>query len=144
MTQMTGHARTTDFTHQLAGNPDAQAFWLLRIGFTVAPILAGVDKFFHLLTNWDQYVAPWIARIVGNAHNFMLLVGVVEIVAGIGVAIWPRVFGWVVAAWLLGIIINLLTYPGFYDVALRDLGLAIGAASLALLARRHQHPVARV
>src|SRR4051812_20417985 len=108
MTQMTGRMRAGDRveTHDLATSPSEQAFMIVRVGFTVAPIIAGLDKFFDRLVNWDQYLAPWIARIVGSPHGFMMFAGVVEIIAGIGVALWPRVFGWIVAAWLLGIIIN--------------------------------------
>jgi uncharacterized membrane protein YphA (DoxX/SURF4 family) len=117
-----------------AHNPGIQAFWILRVGFTAAPIIAGIDKFFHLLVDWDQYLAPWVADLFGgNAHGFMLVVGVVEIIAGIGVAILPRIFAYIVAAWLLGIIINLLSIPGYYDIALRDFGLALGALALARL-----------
>ncbi|MEX2218398.1 MAG: hypothetical protein WD749_06515 [Phycisphaerales bacterium] len=137
MSQITERMHHRDVTHTVAASPGEQAFWLLRAGFTAVPIVAGMDKFFHALVNWDQYLAPWVARIVGGAHGFMLVVGVVEIIAGIGVAIWPRIFGWVVAAWLLGIVVNLLTLPGYYDVALRDVGLMVGAVALALLARGH-------
>lgn len=115
-------------------SPVHQAFWILRIGFTVAPIIAGVDKFFHKLVNWDQYLAPRVANIVGNPHGFMQVAGVVEIIAGIGVAIAPRIFAYVVCAWLLGIVGNLLTYTGYYDIALRDFGLALGALALGRLA----------
>jgi len=122
----------------LARDPSLQAFWALRVGFTVAPIVAGFDKFFHWLVDWDQYVSPGIAALVGgNAHAFMLVVGVVEIVAGIGVAIRPRIFSYVVSAWLLGIIANLLMIPGYYDIALRDLGLAIGALALGRLSETY-------
>jgi hypothetical protein len=88
----------------------------------VASIIAGIDKFPHLLVNWDQYLAPWIANLspVGG-HNLMLLVGIVEIITGLVVAFWPRVGAWIVFAWLWAIIINLLTYSGYYDIALRDL-----------------------
>lgn len=128
---VTGHV-------DLAHDPSLQAFWILRLGFTVAPIIAGMDKFFHLLVDWDQYLAPWVVNVLGgNGHTFMLVVGVVEIVAGFGVAIMPRVFGYVVGAWLLGIIVNLLTIPGYYDIALRDLGLALGAIALARLSKVH-------
>lgn len=116
------------------GGPARQAFQILRFGFTVAPIVFGLDKFLNLLTNWDKYLAPWIVRIVGSAHPFMLAVGVVEIVAGIVVAWRPRWGGYLVAIWLLGIIVNLITYPGFYDIALRDFGLLLGALALARLA----------
>ena len=124
----------------LAASPAEEAFWILRAGFTVAPIVAGIDKFTHALVNWDQYLAPWVVNLVGgtsNGHTLMLAVGVVEIVAGIGVALLPRVFGYVVALWLLGIVANLLSYPGWYDIALRDFGLALGALALARLAVHH-------
>ena len=112
-----------------------QAFQILRFGFTVAPIVAGLDKFFHLLTNWDQYLAPAIAAALPfDGHTFMLIVGVIEIVAGLLVWFKPRLGGYVVAAWLWGIIVNLLLIPGYYDVALRDLGLSLGALALARLA----------
>jgi len=113
-----------------------QAFQILRFGFTVAPILAGVDKFLHLLVNWDQYLAPMANKILGgHGHEVMLVVGVIEIIAGLGVAWKPRWFAYVVAAWLLLIILNLLALPGYFDVALRDLGLLLGALALARLAQ---------
>ena len=125
-------------TSALVGNPSLQAFWVLRILFTIAPVVAGLDKFFHWLVDWDRYVAPDIADLVGgHAHAFMLVVGIVEIVAGIGVAIWPRFFAYVVLAWLLGIVANLLMIPGYYDIALRDLGLAVGALALGRLSAVH-------
>jgi hypothetical protein len=118
-----------------ADNPAFQAFWLLRIGFTVAPILFGLDKFAHVLVNWDRYLAPAINDLVpGTAHQAMYAVGVIEIVAGLVVALAPRFGGYLVAAWLAGIIVNLLVIPDFYDIALRDFGLLIGALSLARLA----------
>src|SRR5947209_14070856 len=108
--------------------PAYQAYQILHVAFVVAPVLAGLDKFFHLLTNWDQYLAPVVNRMLGgHGHSFMLVVGVIESAAGIGVALWPRVFGYVVSAWLLGIIVNLLLVPGYYDIALRDLGLCLAA-----------------
>jgi len=116
-----------------------RAYHLLHLGFTVAPILAGLDKFFHLLVNWDNYLAPVVNRILGgHGHTFMLVVGVIEIVAGIGVALRPRLFSYVVAAWLAGIILNLLLIPPsnpmpHYDVALRDFGLLLGALALGQL-----------
>jgi hypothetical protein len=118
----------------LARDPALQAFWALRVGFTIAPLVAGLDKFFYWLVDWDRYVAPEFAALVGgDAHASMLVVGVVEIVAGLGVALRPRIFSYVVAAWLLGIIASLLMIPGYYDIALRDLGLAIGAFALGRL-----------
>jgi hypothetical protein len=117
-----------------ASSPAYQAYQILRFGFTVAPILAGLDKFLHLLTNWDQYLAPSVNRMLsGNGHVFMQAVGVIEIVAGIGVFIKPKIFGYVVGLWLLGIILNLLLIPGYFDIALRDLGLSLGAFALARL-----------
>ena len=120
-----------------ASSPAYQAFWILRFGFTVAPILAGLDKFFHLLVNWDQYLPGVVANMSPIApHTLMLIVGVIEIVAGIGVALKPRIFGYVVAVWLAVIIINLLLIPGYFDVALRDLGLLLGALALARLSEQ--------
>lgn len=112
-----------------------QAYQILHLGFTVAPIAAGADKFLGLLVDWDQYLAPWIAGLspIGG-HDLMLMIGVVEIVAGLIVWFRPRFGGYLVAAWLGGIILNLLTLPGYFDVALRDFGLALGALALARLA----------
>ncbi|MFD9301939.1 hypothetical protein ACFWCB_04420 [Streptomyces sp. NPDC060048] len=124
----------------LRTDPGYQAFVILRIGFTVAPILFGLDKFANLLVDWPTYLAPWIDDIVpGSAQAAMYAVGVIEIVAGIVVALAPRFGGWLVAGWLAGIIVNLLTIPGYYDVALRDFGLLLGAVALARLAQRY-HP----
>ena len=114
---------------------DQQAFLLLRTVFTIAPIAFGLDKFFNLLTNWEAYLAPWINDIApGSAHTAMLIVGVVEIVAGIVVAVRPQFGGYLVAAWLGGIIVNLVTLGDYYDIALRDFGLLVGALALARLA----------
>ena len=125
-------------------NPTYQAYQILHLAFVVAPLIAGIDKFTHLLVNWDIYLAPSVDRALGgHGHEFMLVVGVVEIVAAIGVALMPRVFGYIVAGWLLGIIVNLLLIPGYYDIALRDLGLALGALALARLARTYSHPLFR-
>jgi hypothetical protein len=133
-TSTTGPARLHSL---LNADPVDQAFLVLRTAFTVAPIVFGLDKFANVLTDWPQYLAPWIDGIVpGTAQQAMYLVGVVEIVAGIVVALRPRIGGLVVAAWLLGIIINLLTLPGYYDVALRDVGLLAGAIALWRLASR--------
>ena len=123
-------------------DPGYQAYQILHLGFTVAPILAGADKFFHLLVNWDNYLAPAVNRLLGgHGHEFMLVAGAIEIVAGIGVALRPRLFAYIVAAWLLGIIVNLLLIPPsnpfpHYDIALRDLGLCLGALALARLSER--------
>jgi len=116
-------------------DPARQAFVLLRTVFTVAPIAFGLDKFAELLTDWEQYLAPWIDDLVpGTAHQAMLAVGVVEVVAGLVVAVAPRWGALLVAAWLGGIIVNLVTMGEFYDVALRDFGLLVGALALASLA----------
>jgi uncharacterized membrane protein YphA (DoxX/SURF4 family) len=112
-----------------------QAFVLLRTVFTIAPIAFGLDKFFGVLTNWEQYLAPWVNDLVpGTAHQAMLAVGVVEILAGILVAVRPSIGAYVIVAWLAGIIVNLLTLGSYYDVALRDFGLLVGALALARLA----------
>ena len=114
-----------------------QAFWLLRIGFTVAPILFGLDKFFNWSVQWPDYLATWINNIApGSGQDFMYFVGGVEILAGILVLLAPRIGAFVVAAWLGGIIINLLTKnpPEYYDIALRDFGLMLAALTLGRLA----------
>ena len=119
-------------------NPAYQAYLILRTGFVVAPILFGLDKFANLLVDWPVYLAPWIDDLVpGSAHAAMYAVGVVEIVAGLVVALAPRFGGWLVAGWLAGIIVNLLTVPGHYDIALRDFGLLLAAVALARLAQRY-------
>jgi uncharacterized membrane protein YphA (DoxX/SURF4 family) len=116
-------------------DPGYAAFLALRIGFTVLPIVFGLDKLTNKLTNWEAYLAPWIVDISPiSAHQVMLVVGVIEVVAGLAVAIKPRYAAFVVAAWLAGIIVNLLSYPGFYDVALRDFGLLLAALTLGALA----------
>jgi uncharacterized membrane protein YphA (DoxX/SURF4 family) len=121
----------TDYAHQ--------AYRILKFGFTVAPIVAGLDKFFNLLVDWTQYLTPLVPRWTGIAPtDFMMVVGVIEIIAGIVVVVKPKIGAWVVTAWLWGIIINLLLVPGYYDVALRDLGLSFGALALARLAEREE------
>ena len=116
--------------------PARQAYGLLYLGFVVAPIVAGADKFLHLLVNWDQYVPPIVAQLSPiSAHNLMLVVGVIEIIAGLGVAWKPRIFAYVVAAWLVVIILNLLLIPGYFDIALRDFGLFLAALALARLSQ---------
>lgn len=116
-------------------DPAYGAFLLMRVGFTVLPIWMGVDKFANALTDWPQYLAPWmVALLPFSAQTAMYVVGVIEIVAGVAVAIKPRYAAYVVAIWLAGIITNLLTYSGFYDVALRDFGLLLAALTLARLA----------
>ncbi|MBV8709583.1 MAG: hypothetical protein JO028_20530 [Acidobacteriaceae bacterium] len=120
----------------LKDSPAYQAYWILHLAFVVAPVAAGLDKFFHLLANWDMYLAPIIARLspIGG-HGLMLLAGVIEIAAGILVAVRPRIGAYVVSAWLLMIVIDLLMIPGFFDIALRDFGLCLGALALARLSQ---------
>ena len=125
-------------THDTATTLESRAFQFLRTVFVIAPIAFGLDKFTNVLTDWTIYLAPWINDIVpGNAEQAMYAVGVVEIAAGFLVAVAPRIGAFVVAAWLLGIIVNLLTLGDFYDVALRDFGLFVGALALGLLAEAH-------
>jgi hypothetical protein len=120
-------------------NPAYQAFWALRVGFVVAPILFGLDKFTNLLADWTTYLAPAVDRLLpGSASSAMLAVGVVEVVAGLVVAVRPKVGAYLVAAWLAGIIGNLLLLGGHGDVALRDLGLLLAALALARLATAFQ------
>jgi uncharacterized membrane protein YphA (DoxX/SURF4 family) len=118
-------------------SPAYQGYLLLRTGFVVAPILFGFDKFFNFMVDWPEYLAPWINDLMpGSGQEFMYFVGAVEIVAGILVLISPRWGSLVVAAWLGAIIINLLTAepPKYYDIALRDFGLFLGAITLNRLA----------
>jgi hypothetical protein len=116
-------------------DPAYQAFWLLRIGFVVAPILFGLDKFAHVLVDWDRYLAPEFADLFNaDPHTLMYGVGAIEIVAGLVVALRPRFGGYLVAAWLAGIITNLLLMADYYDIALRDFGLLLAALTLARLA----------
>ena len=134
LTASSTHPRTVE-----SGSADyaRQAYQILRFAFVVAPIAAGADKFLHLLVNWDKYLAPMVNRMLGgHGHEFMLAVGVIEIVAGLDVAFKPRIFAYVVAGWLLGIICNLLAIPGYFDVALRDVGLMLGALALGRLRQR--------
>ena len=121
----------------MAAVPDRarQAFRILHVGFVVAPILAGLDKFFDVLVDWDQYLAPVATDVLPfSAHTIMVVVGVIEIAAGILVALRPRIGGYVVAAWLWAIVVNLLVLGDYFDVALRDFGLSLGALALARLA----------
>ena len=125
-------------TTEHASTGSYQAYQILRLAFTVAPIVAGLDKFLHLLVNWDQYLPSFVNSMMGgHGHQLMLVVGVIEIGAGVGVALKPKIFAYVVAAWLILIIANLLMIPGYYDVALRDLGLALGALALARLSQEY-------
>jgi hypothetical protein len=131
-------ATLTPAESQSVSTPAYQAFQILRTGFVVAPIVAGLDKFFHLLVNWDQYLPAFVNNLTrGHGHQLMLVVGVIEIVAGLGVAFKPRLFAYVVSAWLLLIVANLLMIPGYFDVALRDFGLSLAALALARLSQEY-------
>jgi hypothetical protein len=132
--QLNGHAAEAPAGVATAAH---EAFWLLRVGFTVAPILFGLDKYFNWSVHWPDYLAGWINNIVpGTGQEFMYFVGGVEILAGLLVALAPRIGAFVVAGWLAGIIVNLLTNnaPEYYDIALRDFGLLLGALTLGRLA----------
>jgi len=145
MSTITADRAVTLSTHgRRLDNPAFQAFALLRVGFTVAPILFGLDKFLDWLVDWRIYLAPEINDLVpGNAHQALLAVGVIEIVAGLVVAVRPKFGGYLVAAWLAGIIANLLVQADFYDVALRDFGLLLAALTLARLATAFDHQPSR-
>ena len=137
----------TDFssgTEARVSSPSRQAYQILHLAFTVAPIVAGLDKFFNLLVNWEQYLPPFAGSLTGgHGHELMLAVGVIEVVAGLGVWFKPKVFAYVVAAWLLLIVINLLMIPGYFDVALRDFGLSLGALALARLSHEFDRGTAQ-
>ncbi len=128
------------------GDAAYQAYLLLRVGFTAAPILFGLDKFFNWTVDWPDYLASWVNDIApGSGQDFMYFVGAVEIGAGLLVAFAPRIGAYVVAAWLGGIIVNLLTVepPTYYDIALRDFGLLLAALTLGRLAQAfHAVPAA--
>jgi hypothetical protein len=135
------HDRTAVGVHPAsttAADPSRQAFRILQLGFVVAPILAGIDKFLNLLANWEGYVAPAFASMLPlSASAFMKVVGIVEVIAGLLVAVRPRIGGYVVAGWLVAIIINLVARGGVLDIALRDVGLCLGAIALARLSAIH-------
>lgn len=134
-------AITSDNAAAETSNPSYQAYQILHFAFTVAPIIMGVDKFLYLLVDWDKYIAPTASSILGgHNHAFMMVVGVVEIIAGLGVFFKPKIFAYVVAIWLFLIIVNLLMIPGYFDVALRDLGLLLGALALGRLSSIYDHP----
>jgi hypothetical protein len=146
----TGHTRPTRLdgsgTASVArtdwSDPRYQAFALMRLAFTVAPIAFGLDKFFNVMVDWPVYLAPWINDIApGSAQDFMYFVGVTEIAAGVAVALKPRYGAYIVAGWLAGIVVNLLTHSGYYDIALRDFGLMLAALTLARLASVYDPPL---
>lgn len=113
-----------------------QAFRILQFVFIIAPILAGLDKFFYLFADWSKYIAPMALQILGGHDRlFMAIVGIIEIVAGIGMVFKPRVFAYIVSLWLLLIIINLIMSGNYYDIALRDVGLMLSAFALGRLSK---------
>ena len=126
----------SEYAERRKENPAYQAYQFLHWAFVIAPLIAGVDKFLMRLTNWSQYLWPPLGELVGGAQRFMQIVGVVEIAAGLLVAFKPKWGGYVVALWLVGIIVNLLLYGSYLDVALRDLGLALAAFAMARLANQ--------
>ena len=141
MATLTADKRLSVLDTDRLSDPAYQAFALLRLGFTVAPIIFGLDKFLDWLVDWRIYLAPELNDIIpGNAHQAMLAVGVIEIVAGIVVALKPRFGGYLVAAWLAGIITSLLLQADYYDIALRDFGLLLAALTLARLATAFDRP----
>src|SRR4051794_18811221 len=123
-----GATGATGRTSVAAARPAYHAYLILHVGYAALPIIAGLDKFFDKLTNWDMYLAPVATRVTGlTDHTFMLIVGGIEVAAGVLVALVPRVGAVVVALWLWGIIVNLFLLGGYYDIALRDFGLSLGA-----------------
>jgi len=123
---------------KFSGEPAYQAYRILQFVFVVAPILAGLDKFFYLMNNWSVYLSPFIMKMIAGHHRgFMAFVGVVEIVAGIGVALKPKIFSYIVALWLLVIILNLLMTGRYFDIVLRDFGLMLAAFSLGKLSKKY-------
>ena len=133
--------RARDFLAEHADNRIYRAYRILHIGFVVLPILAGIDKFFNRLVDWGAYLAPVIGNnLPVSTGTFMRIGGVIEIAAGLLVAIAPHIGGYIVAAWLWGIIVNLFLVPGYYDIALRDFGLSLGALALAQLAATFRTP----
>jgi hypothetical protein len=118
--------------------PSRQAYQILHFAFMVAPVVAGLDKFFNILVNWTQYLPRFVNDMTGGrSQMLMYAVGIIEIIAGLGVWFKPRIFAYVVAAWLILIIVNLLLIPGYFDIALRDLGLALGALALGRLSQEY-------
>ncbi len=140
--QMSGTTRTT--VTVVRSGPAYGAYQILHVAFTIAPIVAGIDKFFHYLTNWDKYLSATYESVSPlTVHSTMMGVGAVEIVAGLIVAFWPRVGAYLVAIWLLAIVVNLILIPGYFDIALRDLGLCLAAIAFGRLADQFHRPAYR-
>ncbi|MBS0647722.1 MAG: hypothetical protein JSS10_00685 [Verrucomicrobia bacterium] len=123
---------------KFSGDQGYQAFRILQVAFVIAPIVAGFDKFFYVLTNWSQYLSPMAMQMI-DSHDraFFAIVGVIEIIAGIGVLFKPKVFAYIVSVWILCIVLNLLTLGHFYDIVLRDVGLMLSAFALGRLAQKY-------
>jgi uncharacterized membrane protein len=135
----TSLSRRSPLRNLLAADPSRQAYLLLRTVFTVAPIVFGLDKFANVLVDWPGYLAPIVNDVIpGTGQQAMYVVGVVEVVAGLAVALRPRYGALLVTAWLAGIIVNLLLIPGYFDIALRDFGLLVAALALSRLAVAHE------
>lgn len=131
------HPESRSAAQRLRTEPTYQAFWLMRVGFTLVPILFGADKFAHVMVNWDKYLAPDVQRWLSpfnTVHQSMYAVGVIEIVAGLVVLLLPRVGGYLVALWLAGIVVNLAILGGYWDILMRDVALFLLALSFARLA----------
>jgi len=123
---------------RFSGDRGYQAFRILQVAFVIAPLVAGFDKFFYLLTNWSQYLSPMALQMVdGHDRAFFAIVGVIEVIAGMGVLFKPKIFAYVVSLWILGIVINLLMVGHFYDLILRDIGLMLSAFALGKLAQKY-------
>jgi hypothetical protein len=141
---LTGRGAYSTASPVIASRPVTDAYLILHAGFALLPIIAGADKFLLWLADWEQYLAPAVTQLLPvSGHTFMLIVGGIEIAAGILVAIRPQIGAYVVALWLWGIIANLLMIPGFYDIALRDFGLSLGALALGRLSQGIDHPLRR-
>lgn len=122
-----------------SGDQGYQAFRILQIAFVIAPIVAGLDKFFYLLTDWSKYLSPLAHRMLqGHDNAFLMVVGVIEIIAGLGTIYKPKVFAYIICLWLLCVIINLLYTGRYYDVALRDIGLLLSALALGRLSHKYE------
>jgi hypothetical protein len=136
-TEIRSHSENRPTAQRLRTDPTYQAFWLMRVGFTLVPILFGADKFAHVMVNWDKYLDPDVQRWLSpfdTVHQSMYAVGVIEIVAGVVVLLLPRIGGYVVALWLAGIIVNLAMLGGYWDIMMRDVALFLLALTFARLA----------
>lgn len=119
-------------------DPGFQAFRILQTAFVIAPVIAGLDKFFYFLTNWSKYLSPFALQIFNHADRpLMMVIGVIEIIAGIGVIFKPKLFAYIISLWLFAIVINLFTTGQYFDIALRDIGLLLSAFALGKLSQKY-------